>query len=176
MIIRPLAVDRQSRRGVAVVEMAFLLPLLLLLVVGVWEVGRLVQLQQVMSAAARDGARIASQGSIINTTGAYTQIDMTTSNPNVNETVRDYLYGAGITNLTGLQVTFEYLDGDTSLTQPYQGAKNQKFRLRVTLPYENMRLTTLSLINPTTLSGECIWLMMMDDPFTLSTTLPGWSP
>ncbi len=156
--------------------MAFLMPILLILMVGVWEIGRLVQLQQVMDAAARDGARIASQGHIINTTGAYTEIDMTTTSPNVTDTVRDYLYGAGITDLTGLQVTFEYLDGDTSLTQPYQGAKNQKFRLRITLPYANMRWTTLSLINPETLSGECVWLMMMDDPFTLSTTLPGWSP
>ena len=78
--------------------------------------------------------------------------------------------------MTGLVITFEYLDGDTSFTQPYQGIKNQRFRLKVTLPYDNMRWTSLSLINPTTLGGECIWQMMVDDPFTLSTTLPGWSP
>ena len=74
------------------------MPLLLMLIVGVWEIGRLVQLQQIMSQAARDGARIASQANIINTTGAYTSINMTTSTPNVEDTIRDYLYGCGITN------------------------------------------------------------------------------
>jgi Flp pilus assembly protein TadG len=156
--------------------MAFLMPLLLLLIVGVWEIGRLVQLQQIMNQAARDGARIASQAKIVKTTGAYVQIDNTTTDPNVTDTVKDYLYGAGITDLTGLTVTFTYIDGDTTLTQPYQGAKNQRFRITVTLPYANMRWTTLSLINPTTLSAQCDWNIMVDDPFTLSTTLPGWSP
>ena len=50
-----------DRRGIAAVELAFLMPLLLGLIVGVWEIGRLVQLQQIMNQAARDGARIASQ-------------------------------------------------------------------------------------------------------------------
>lgn len=165
-----------ARTGVAVVELAVLLPVLMILLVGVWELGRLVQLHQIMSQAAREGARLASQAHIINTNGAYTQIAMNTGNPNVEETVRDHLRGAGITDLTGLQVTFEFLDGDTSKTEPYEGTKNQRFRVRVTLPYANVRWTHLSLVDPQIVGGECVWQMMVDDPFTLSTTLPGWSP
>lgn len=176
MFVKSSRRRKEERRGVAVVELAFLMPLLLMLIVGVWEIGRLVQLQQIMNQAARDGARIASQAKIVNTTGAYTQIDMTTTDPNVTDTVKDYLYGCGITDLTGLQVTFTYLDGDTTLTQPYQGAKNQHFRIYVSLPYANMKWTTLSLINPTTLAAQCDWNIMVDDPFTITTTLPGWSP
>lgn len=176
MAYRTQARCLRRRRGVAVVELAFLMPLLLMLIVGVWEIGRLVQLQQIMNQAARDGARIASQAHIVNTTGAYTHIDMTTTSPNVTDTVRNHLYCCGITNLNGLQVMFQFLDGDTSLTEPYQGIKNQRFRLTVTLPYDNMRWTSLGLINPNTLGGECVWQMMSDDPFTLSTVLPGWSP
>lgn len=176
MRIRQLNQGRRSRRGVAVVEMAFIFPVLLLLIVGVWEIGRLVWLQQIMAQAAREGARLASQANIINTTGSYVQISMATGTPNVEDTIKDYLYSAGITNQTGIQITFQFLDGDTSKTQPYQGVKNQRFRLRVTLPYANCKWTDLSLINPQTLAGECVWQMMVDDPFTLSGTLPGWSP
>jgi Flp pilus assembly protein TadG len=160
------------RRGAAAVEMAVLAPFLILMVIGVWEIGRLIQLQQIMNNAARDGARLASQSMIINTTGSYTQI----TTANVQDDIRQYLLAAGISNLTGLQITFEFLDGNTSFTDPYQGTKNQKFRVRVTLPYANLRWTNLSLINPTTLGGECVWSMLVDDPFTLSPTLPGWTP
>lgn len=166
----------KRRVGAAAVELACVLPLLVILVIGVWEIGRLIQLQQIMCSAARDGARLAAQGSYIDTSGNTTQIAMQTGDPNVSDTIRDSLYAAGINDLTGLQITFEFLEGDTSAAQPYQGTKNQRFRLRVTLPYDNLRWTNLSLINPTTLGGECVWQMLVDDPFTLSPTLPGWSP
>jgi Flp pilus assembly protein TadG len=167
---------RVPRRGVVIVELAFILPLLLFLIIGVWEVGRLVYVQQIMHHAARDAARLASQANIINTTGQYTRISKSTGTPNLDETVRDYVQGSGITNITGLTVQFQYLDGDTTLTQPYQGVKNQKFRVRVTLPYANVRWTGLNLVNPSTVGGECIWMMMVDDPFTVNSTLPGWTP
>jgi Flp pilus assembly protein TadG len=156
--------------------MAFVIPLLVLLMIGVWEIGRLVQLEQIMNEAAREGARLASQGETINTQGAYTQIHVSTGTPNVTDTVSQYIQGSGISNVTGLQVTFTYLNGDTTLTEPYQGTKNQQFRVRVTLPYANLRWTDISLVNPTTLSGECVWVIMADDPFTVSPNLPGWTP
>ncbi len=170
-------VRSETRRGgVAAVEMAVLTPLLIILVVGVWEIGRLIQLQQIMNAAARDGARLASQAEIINQSGANIQIDLSTSTPNVTDTIKQYLQAAGINDLTGLTITFEFLNGDTTLTQPYQGTKNQRFRIRVSMPYDNLRWTNLTLISPSTIGGECVWQMMVDDPFTLSPTLPGWSP
>ncbi len=164
------------RLGSAAVEFAVVLPLLILLLVGVWEIGRLIQLQQVMNNAARDGARLASQAVILNPDGSTTQVTTGTGTPNITETIREYLLAAGITDLTGLQITFQYVDGDTTLTDPYQGVKNQRFRVRVTLPYANLRWTNLSVVNPSTLSGECVWQMMVDDPFTVNPTLPGWTP
>jgi Flp pilus assembly protein TadG len=54
---------RARRSGVAAVELAFLLPLVLIpLLFGMWEVGRLIECQQVVSNAAREGARAASTG------------------------------------------------------------------------------------------------------------------
>ena len=46
-----------SRRGIAAVEAAFIMPFLILLMLGVWEVGRLFDAAQVVANACREGAR-----------------------------------------------------------------------------------------------------------------------
>src|SRR4029453_15663868 len=50
---------RRSEGGAALLEMAFALPLLLLVCVGILEFGRAYQTWQVITNAAREGARIA---------------------------------------------------------------------------------------------------------------------
>jgi Flp pilus assembly protein TadG len=65
---------RQARRAVAAVEFAFLSPFLLTLLFGLWQVGRIVEVMQLMDNAAREGARLASQAQIINQVGAFTLI------------------------------------------------------------------------------------------------------
>ena len=50
------------RDGVATVEFACCLPLLVLILFGLWEVGRFTEVQQVLWNAAREGARDASLG------------------------------------------------------------------------------------------------------------------
>ena len=177
-------ISDRCRRGVAAVEFAFVVPLLLLLLVGIWELGRIIHVQIIMNNAARDGARLAAQANIINTTGAYTQVHFDTGSPNVEQTVQDYLRSAGITNLTGLVIELQFVEpatggGPTPTAidaDPYIGVKNQRFRIKVSIPYDNVRWTTLTLINPTTLTAEAYWQCLVDDPFTVNTTLPGWSP
>lgn len=171
------------RRGVAAVEFAAVLPLLLLLLVGIWELGRIIHVQIILNNAARDGARLASQANIVNTTGAYTQIRFNTGTPNIEGAIRAYLQAAGITDLTGLVIELQFVEGvgggsppSSKAADPYTGAKNQRFRVRVSIPYANVRWTTLSVINPSTLTAEAYWQCLVDDPFTVNTTMPGWSP
>lgn len=168
-----------ERRGVAAVEFAFVLPFLLLLLIGIWELGRIIHVQIILNNAARDAARLAAQANIVSTTGAYTQIKYDVGTPNVKETVNGYLQAAGITNLSGVVIQMEFMEGagtGNTSANPYTGVKNQRFRIRVSIPYANVRWTTLTLINPTTLTAEAYWQCLVDDPFTLDTTLPGWSP
>jgi Flp pilus assembly protein TadG len=162
------------RPGTAAVEMAVLMPLLLLLIVGVWEMGRFAQIQQTMCNAAREGARLASQATILNSSGAYTQITVSSSSPNVNTTVAQYLSAAGITNLTGLQVTYSDLT-NPSATDPYLGSQNDQFIVTVTLPYANVKWSSLSLINPQTVGARCTWNILVDTPVVVDTTLPTWA-
>lgn len=49
--------QRAARRGAAVVEFAIVLPLFLLMVFGMVEYGRMVMAQQIITNAAREGAR-----------------------------------------------------------------------------------------------------------------------
>lgn len=48
---------KSGRPGTAAVEFAVVLPLLFILLFGLWEVGRIVEVQQVAWNAAREGAR-----------------------------------------------------------------------------------------------------------------------
>lgn len=174
----------RRRTAVAAVEFAFVLPLLLLLLLGIWEVGRIINVQVILNNAARDAARVGAQAHIVNTTGAYTQIKFDTGTPNIEETVRDYLRVAGITNLNGLVVQFEFVEPagpggpppSSTTADPYTGVKNQRYRVRLTLPYDNVRWTTLTLVNPNTLTAEVYWQSLVDDRFSVDTSRPGWSP
>src|SRR5262249_21022107 len=57
---------RRPRRATAAVELALTLPLILWLLIGLWEVGRIVEVQQFLFNAAREGARQAATGQYTN--------------------------------------------------------------------------------------------------------------
>jgi Flp pilus assembly protein TadG len=183
MRLHPRTTGRR-RRGVAAVEFAFVVPILLLLLVGIWELGRIINVQITLNNAARDAARLGAQANIVSLSGNYTQIHYNTGTPNVDGAVRAYLQAAGVTNLSGLAVEFQFVEPATAggttpasaTADPYTGVKNQRFRVRVSLPYDNVRWTSLSLVNVNTLTAETYWQCFVDDPFTVNTTLPGWSP
>jgi Flp pilus assembly protein TadG len=82
---------RNRERGQAMVETAIAIPLLLVLMVGIFEVGRAYETWQVLTNAAREGARIA-------VLEAYTDAQVTA-------TVRNYLTGGRLTNAAGAGIT-----------------------------------------------------------------------
>ncbi len=178
----------RRRPGAATAEMAVVMSLVMVpLMIGVWEMGRVVQVQQIVSNAAREGARLAAQGNTINQTGTPTQIvtqiapaSNTNKQPNVKAQVVQSLYGAGLTNLawSDVTVTFTFVDSPPGATpgatEPYQGVKNQRFTVTVTIPYQKVRWVEFGLVNPTTITYTVEWRMMVDDPFTVNTSMPSW--
>ena len=78
---------RQRRRGVVAVEAAVTLPVLIIVMFGMWEVGRLIQVNQVVNNAAREGARLAAGGYVDGTPVTVTM---------VQQAVRDYLSASGL--------------------------------------------------------------------------------
>jgi Flp pilus assembly protein TadG len=160
---------------VAVVTAFLLVPLL----IGVWEVGRLVQVKQVVSNSAREGARRAAQGYTVNSSGSPTQVMVSSGSASVTDLVYEYLLAAGFTNLqkTDVTVTFQFLAPRTDgapATEPYQGEKNQPFSVTVTIPWGRVRWVNLGVLNPTQVSFTVTWRMLNDDKFTVDPTLPSW--
>jgi Flp pilus assembly protein TadG len=161
------------RSAVAAVEFAFLLPVMMILLIGIWEIGRLIQVKQVLDNATREGARLAAQGLIINSEGDNTQIMVNTGSPNVEATIRNYLRENGV-DTTDLKVTFEFVDGDKTKTQPYQATRGQRFRVSASIPFKNVRWSLLALVNPETSVSAVEWPSLVDEPFTIDTAIPKW--
>lgn len=171
---------RRSRRGVAAVEVAVVTAFLLVpLVIGVWEVGRLVQVQQIVSNSAREGARRAAQGYTVNSTGSPTQVTVSSGSTSVTDAAYDYLRAAGLMNLQKSDVTvaFKFLaprkDGVTP-TEPYDGEKGQPFSVTVTIPWNKVRWVDLGIVRPNQVTFTVTWRMLMNDKFTIDPTLPSW--
>jgi len=89
-------VRRQGPRGQALVEFALILPLLMVLLFGIVEFGRAWNGKQVLTDAAREGARLAVLG------------DPTITQAMVDSTVKVKIKGGGFDTT---QVTITYPDG-----------------------------------------------------------------
>lgn len=171
---------KPNRRGAAAVELAavsmfFIIPLLY----GIWEVGRLVQVQQIVSNSARDGARLAAQGLTVNLTGSSTQIMMDSGSINVHKAIHQYLVAAGLNKLTlaDVTVTFKFTTptaAGTYPSEPYLGEKGQKFEISVSIPWDKVRWVNMGIVKPTNVKFTVTWQMMVDDKFNVNETLPTW--
>lgn len=73
----------KNRRGQSIVEMALLLPVLLMILLGILEFGRVYGAYMIISNAARDGARVGSVGGT--TTQIYTTVINDTSALNTSD-------------------------------------------------------------------------------------------
>ena len=61
----------------------------------------------------------------------------------------------------------------TTPTEPYQGDKGQPFRVTVTIrDWSKVRWVNLGLVNPKDVTAVVHWQMLVDDPFSVNTTLP----
>lgn len=74
----------KRRSGQAVIEFAFVLPLLLLLVFGITEFGRALMTVNVLTAAAREGARAAAVGA--DSTGVFNRVNAVLNAANITAT------------------------------------------------------------------------------------------
>ena len=169
-----------KRRGVAAVELAFVCLFFIFPVLfGLWEIARLIQVQQIVSNSARDGARLAAQGYTINLTGSPTQITATTGAINVRSAVHQYLVGAGLTNLALSDVTVNFAfttptAGGAYPSDPYLGEKGEKFTVQVIIPWAKVRWVTMGIVKPNNVAFTVTWQMLVDDKFTVNDVLPIW--
>lgn len=170
-----------SRRAVAAIELALVTTgILIPLLFGVWEIGRLIQVRQILSNSAREGARLAAQGYTIDANGSTIQVHVSTGTPNVKDTVYSYLVSMGLKRLQPTDVTVAFAftangySNGSMPAEPYLGDKGQPFYVRVTIPWSVVRWVNAGVINPTNLTYTASWEMLRDDTFSVNTTLPSW--
>ena len=187
----------RKRGGAALAEFVLVLKFIMVpLMIGLWEMGRVVQVQQIVANSAREGSRMAAQANTINQTGTPTQIKAQvwpnpTQAPNVKAAVMQYLSGAGLNrlNYADVDVTFAFLDSPTGAvvgaTEPFQGVKGQLFSVTVVIEDKaanNFALskkclwTALGFVKPTSVSFTAQWQMLVDDTFSINATMPGNNP
>lgn len=146
-----------ARRGAAAVEFAVIALFLAPLIIGVWEVSRLVEVQQYLSNAVREGGRQASTG-----------------NKNadaVKQDVINYLARNGITAYAS-EITIENLTA-SSRSDPTQGQQLDQYRVYLKIPFDRVRWILLGQISTTTeLSASSVWCSMRDVPLAINTTIP----
>jgi Flp pilus assembly protein TadG len=157
------------RRGTALVEAAFVLPVALVLMMGVWEVGQMIHVCQIVENAAREGARMAAGGYVNGTpvTCAMVQQD-----------VQNYLTAAGLpsTAVNGAVTTVTCL-ASTSWTDPWQALPSDPFSVTVTIPsgapFNALRWNLLNQITSIRQLTEVVeWQSANNSKVVVSTTLP----
>ncbi|HUY36334.1 MAG TPA: TadE family protein [Pirellulales bacterium] len=112
---RGLRRQRSSRRGTAVVEFAVVIPLFLLFIVGMIELGRAIMVQQLVTNASREGGRIAGY-------------DSTTQTSTITSAVNAYLTNVNISGATTV----------VSPDPPSGAADGQQVSVTVSIPYANV--------------------------------------
>jgi len=148
-MMRPnVRIGRAPRRGVAVVEFAAVVPLLLILLLGLWEVGRLLQVKQILANAAREGGRQAATG--------------LKSTAEVQQYVRNSIQRAGL-NTAGMPDPVVTNLTSALRNDPRTANQLDRFNIRVSMPTANFRWV-LFQYTAASLDADATWVSLADIP------------
>lgn len=158
-----------NRRGALAVEAAVVLPLLLIMMLGIWEVGRIIQVQQILVNSAREGARMAAGGYVNGTP---------VTNTMVQQASRNYLQAAGLPSaaVTGADIQLVCLESP-GWTDPADALPLDRFEVRVKLPagaaFESTRWSFVAKITSTSeMEAVVQWVSLNNEKITVDTQLP----
>jgi Flp pilus assembly protein TadG len=152
-----LRLRKIRRPGTAAVEMAVVSIPIVILLAGVWEVGRLVQAHSILTNAAREGGRAAATGAKSVTT--------------IENIIKAELTRNGISN-AGISITIQNLTS-SARNDPLAAVQLDHYRLTVSLPFNNVKWALIPQITPTTTMTVVVdWYSMKDIPLEVSGSVP----
>ncbi|MCI0685412.1 MAG: pilus assembly protein [Gemmataceae bacterium] len=192
MIVKPNSTDHGDvlhRRGAAAVEFAVCAPLIFLLLLGLWEVGRMTEVSNVMWNAAREGGRDASLGEQTFATVAgnvltYLQSaeprafgkghTITMKEPVV--ALPDKTSGVTCWDATANRelCTITFLDCTSpDIIDPRFMKQLDRFEIGIQVPYGSIGwLPTPHVTGTDRLHAKVNWVSMVDSPFQIAPYLP----
>lgn len=148
---------RSTRRGSAAVEFAVVLPLLVTFLLAVWDFGRLIGANQILTNAAREAGRQAASGR--------------KSVSDVAQVAFNNLNRAGISS-SGATLTITNVT-NSARSEPTGANQLDRYELTMTMPSNNARFIILnSLLGTSTLRTKVTWLSMADIPLTVPSNIP----
>lgn len=106
---------RESRRGAAIVEFALIAPLFLSIIAGIIELGRAIEVVQLLTNASREGARVGS-------------FDSTKQSSTITTAVNAYLSNVGISGATTT----------VSPNPPSAASNGQSITVTVSIPFSKV--------------------------------------
>lgn len=160
---------RPSRPAVAATEFALLSPLLVTLLLGVWELGQQIRMYQLVANAAREGLRQAA-------TAKYT-------NEQVRSAVFEYLTRSGVPlsdTLPAASVTLTNMNATISVTvanatgEAFDADQFVPMSVTVSVPSKNCRwlLSNLFLSASSNLAVTAAGMCLKDVPITVDSVIP----
>jgi Flp pilus assembly protein TadG len=177
------------RHGAAAVEFAVCSPLLVLLLLGLWEVGRITEVANVMWNSSREGARDASMGQV-NLQGvasnlllylqgaeptAFAQGHATTMiAPVVALPANTYGYTCWDSTANRELFTMTFTDvTNPNVTDPTGMSQLDVYQIGVQVPYSNIGwLPTAQITGTTRIYTTVDWASLVDSPFQIAPYLP----
>jgi hypothetical protein len=180
---------KPRRDGLAAVEFAICLPLLFTILFGLWEVGRMTEVQAVMWNCAREGARDASTGqanllAVANNMLIYLQgaeptafgqgHTTTMKAPVVSLPSNTYGYTCWDNTANRELFTLTFTDvTNSSVTDPTGMAQLDHYQIGIQTPYATIGwLAVAQITGKTRMSAVVDWASLVDSPFQISPSLP----
>jgi Flp pilus assembly protein TadG len=154
---QPRACGRADRRATACVEFALILPVLVIFVLGLLEMGRYIEVRQILTSAAEEGARQASTGQM--------------TDAQVISVVTGCVAAAGLPT-TNLAVTVSDLTNVG--TDVSQATCMDNLQVTVTIPFENVRWCSSLLVtnNETIVDATVYWVSAVPQAYPTNVTAP----
>ncbi len=183
--MRRHAAAKDRRHGAASVELAVCLPLMCLVLTGLWEVGRIVQVAEVMWNSARDASlgqdnlqtvttnllaylqsadpTAFGQGHTTSVIAPVISLPANTTGWTCwDSTANRELFTITITDLT-----------QPSVTDPTGMSQLDVYQIGVQVPYSSIRLSPVAQVtNMSRLSVTVTWASLVDSPFQITPYLP----
>jgi Flp pilus assembly protein TadG len=182
-------VKRVCRHGAAAVEFAFCLPVIVTALLGLWEVGRVAQVSNVMWNGAREAARESSLGqdnlqTVANNTLSYLQAALPTGfgqghtttmqNPTISlpANTTGYTCWDNTANQELFTITFTDFTSPTT-NDPTAMSRLDHYQIGIQVPYTSIGWTALAQITGVNRIYVTVdWACMRDTPFQVSPILP----
>ncbi|MFO0891493.1 MAG: TadE/TadG family type IV pilus assembly protein [Isosphaeraceae bacterium] len=150
----------RPRPGIAAVEMALCLPLLLMLLIGTWEVARILEIQQFLEVGAREAARQASSGLFNNEEVRQIAIAY------VRQALGDQ--DGTMTGNLSVEVSVSLTSSPDTPTEidVSEAGPLDLLEVTVSIPYSDVRWINLPMItSASTLRGKATWVSLKNFPY-----------